>query len=381
MVDLALSSMALAVFSRTQRHPPAATEASSRYHRLLQVAQERVSKIQMPAVTASSIDACLLAAFLMGRYEGVIDTPRHLHLKYSLAPLQRWSHYDGIMAILKFWYDKMRHEPPTFIAKHTRRQLIKMSLLRKAPLPGWILDGHRFGERGLERVYDRIIVRIVNLSHSLEFFQPTNGLQDENAKRMNIEAFDLDRALQDWVNQISSIQSYHSHDLTKFDSWLWPGREVYSSIVYTYSKPECAAIWVEYFAARLLVNNIRSKLLDMSHLANSVNFDFEEQRLDCITTLKAVADSLASSIPFCLGKFEANGINTQFDKESSMFSKSEEIKPYLVNWVGWPLTVASSLKCIDIKQQLWFRAELASLGGMIGDSHLECAGTKQWVGL
>jgi hypothetical protein len=62
MVDLALSSMALAVYSRIQQHPPAAIEASSRYYRLLRVAQERIAQLAIPTLDERDIDACLLAA-------------------------------------------------------------------------------------------------------------------------------------------------------------------------------------------------------------------------------------------------------------------------------------------------------------------------------
>ena len=72
MVDLALSSMALAVFSRTQKHPAAATEASPRYYRLLRVAQERIAQLGISTLDEQKIDACLLAIFLMGRYEGTM---------------------------------------------------------------------------------------------------------------------------------------------------------------------------------------------------------------------------------------------------------------------------------------------------------------------
>ena len=379
MVDLALSSMALAVYSRTQRHPPAATEASSRYCRLLQIAQERIAQIEILAVSESSIDACLLAVYLMGRYEGVTHYRGRLDSKDSLTSLQSWSHYSGVMAILKVWNDNLSHNTATFIIKHTRRQLLKLSLLSNIPLPDWILDGNRFGEHDLELDYDRIVVRMINLRYRSRNLQQKNGLQVAKAEELNNEARELDKALQDWVAQIPSIYSYHRHILTESDPWLWPKRHFYSSIVYSYSKPGSAAIWVEYFAARMLINSTRLRVLELSHPHSLVDFTYEEQRLECIATLKAMADSLASSIPFCLERFKAYGPDSPIREASVTSNTNEEIKPYLANWVVWPLTIASSLEQIDIEQQLWFRSELARLGRTIGDGLLECAETDQWV--
>jgi hypothetical protein len=376
MVDLALSSMALAVYSRTQQHPPAATEASSRYYRLLQITQERIAQIKILVVSESSIDACLLAAFLMGRYEAVTHHPGHLCSKDSLTSVQSWSHYDGVMAILKAWNDNLSHNTATFIIKHTRRQLIKSSLLRNLPLPDWILNGNRFGEHDLELDYDRIVVRMVNLHYRLGNLQK-NGQQVAKAEELSNEARELDKALQDWIAQIPSIYSYDRHILTESDPW--PKRHFYSPIVYSYSKPGYAAVWLEYFATRMLINSIRLRVLELSHPPPLVDFTYEEQRLECITTLKAMADGLASSIPFCLERFMANAPDSPISEASVTFNTNEEIKPYLANWVVWPLTIASSLERIVIKQQLWFRSELTSLGRTIGNGVLECAEANHWI--
>jgi hypothetical protein len=347
VVDLALSSMALAVYSRTQQHPPAATEASLRYYRLLQIAQEQIAQTQILAVSEPSIDACLLAAFLMGRYEGVTHHPGHLDSKGSLLSLPSWSHYDGVMAILKVWNDHLSHNAAAIIIKHTRRQLIKFSLLRNLLLPEWILDGNRFGEHELEHDYDRIVVQMVNLCYKLRNLQQKNDLQPAKAEELNNEARELDKALQGWIAQIPTIHSYHRHILTQSDPW--PKAHFYSSVVYSYSNPGYAAVWVEYFAARMLINNTRLRVLELSHSPPLVDFTANEQRLECITTLKAMANSLASSIPFCLERVKASFPDSPSREVPVTFNAIEEIKPYLANWIVWPLTVASSLERIDIK--------------------------------
>jgi hypothetical protein len=143
MVDLALSSLALVVFSRIQQHPLAATEASSRYYHLLRVAQKRIGQLAVPTLHEQNIDAWLLATALMSRYEGATVDPSCLQSSDLFTSRQRWSHHDGLKAILNVWHDNSNHHAPAFIVMQTRRELIKSLLLRALPLPGWMEDGSR----------------------------------------------------------------------------------------------------------------------------------------------------------------------------------------------------------------------------------------------
>ena len=378
MVDLALSSMALSVYSKTQRYPLAAIEASSKYYRLLRLAQERIAQVGVLTLDERNIDACLLAVLLMGRYEGATYRPGDPNSRDSFTSLQSWSHHDGAMAILKVWNDNLSHNPATYIIKQIRRGLIKSSLLRNLPLPDWMLNGDRFGERDLELDYDHTIVRIVNLHYASASLQQKNGEQFEKAEELNNEARELDKALQDWAAHFPSTWSYKRHVLTESDPS--PRRPFYSLTVYSYLRHGYAAVWSLYFATRMLINSTRLRILGMSRPNPLVNFTY--QRLECNAQLKAMADSLASTIPFCLERFKvAEYPNSPIRQTSITLSTNEEIKPYLANLIVWPLTIASSLEEIDVRQQLWFRSELARLGRITGAGVLECAEKGQWVTL
>ncbi|TAQ86698.1 hypothetical protein B7494_g4977 [Chlorociboria aeruginascens] len=375
MVDLALCSMALAVYSRTHQHPTAGTEASLRYYRLLRVAQEQIAQVMITQkLDVRSIDACLLAMFLMGRYEGTTHCPSDPNPK----PLKSlWSHHDGAMATLKLWNDKLSHNPATAIVRQTRRGLIRSALLRNIPLPDWMLSGDRFGEHGLELEYDRVFVRMVNLHHVAVKLQQGGVLETVNTEELNKEARELDNALQYWATKIPKAFSYRRHTLPEPGSR--PKRHFSSSTVYSYSKPQYAAIWGQYFSARLFINNTRLRLLEMSHLEPWVESTFEQQRLECVGQLKVMADNLASTIPFCLERFKLENPKSPSSETSITLNANEDIKPYLATLVVWPLTIASSLHRIDVRQQQWFRSELAGLGRLIGDGALEFAETDQWV--
>lgn len=376
MVDLALSSMGLVVYARTQRNPLAAKEAASKYYRLLRVAQARIAQVGIPALDGRNIDACLLAIFLMGRYEGATHRLSEVDLKGSFTSL--WSHHDGAMAILKVWNEDPNHDPGTFIIKQTRRGLMRSSLLRNLPLPDWLLDGDRFGEHDGELDYDRIAVRVVNLHYASASLEQRNGRHIAKAEELDDEARELDEALQAWAARFPSTWSYQRLTLPESDAR--PRRHFYSSIVYSYSRVGYAAVWSQYFATRMLINSIRLRVLRLSRSNPLVDLRYQQQRSECTVHLKAMSDGLASSVPFCLERFKiAVSPNSTIRKTTTTFNTSDEIKPYLANLIVWPLTIASSLEGIDVRQQLWFRSELAGLGRITGIGVLECAETNQWA--
>ncbi|MCJ1235937.1 hypothetical protein MMC14_003911 [Varicellaria rhodocarpa] len=372
--------MALAVYSRTQRHPVAATEASLRYDRLLRVAQERIAQVGISIFDERDIDACLLVVFLMGRYEAVTYRPSDLNPKDSFSTLRLWFHHNGAMAILKVWYDNPGRTPATFIIKQTRRGLIRSSLLRNLPLPDWLIDGEIFGERDLELDYDRIFVRSVNLHHVSVSFRQKNNVSITRAKDLNNEAQELDKALEDWVTRFPSIWSYQQHTLKEPD--LWPGKHFYYPVVYSHSNFGYAAVWNQYFSLRMLVNSTHLRILEIGCPLSTDDIIHEQQQRDCMARLKVMSDSLAISIPSCLERFKAVDVpNSLICQTAITLNTDEKIKPNLAVLAVWPLTVASSLEGIDSKQQLWFRSQLARLGKTTGEGVLERTETDPWITL
>jgi len=380
MVDLALSSMALAVFSRTQQRPQAATEASSIYHRLLRVAQERIAQLATSAVDDKGIDCFLLAVSLMGRYEGVTNPPEEFRSKGCLKSLQTWSHHDGAMAILKVWYDNLSHNSASCIMKQTRREFLRSSLLRNISLPDWMLDGSPFGEHDLQLDYDRIVVRLVNLRYASTSLEQRDGLNTMQTVQLSTEAQELDRLLQDWATKIPSDCSYRRHILTEPDQPdLLPKRHFHSSTVYSFPTPGNAAAWSQLFALRMLVNSTRLQVLEPSHPDSFAISNYDTQRLECIDQLNATAESLASSIPFALERFNVDKSSSPINQTSISINTDNRIKPYLASMVMWPLTIASSIEEIDARQQVWFRSELTSLGRITGDGILESTEADEWA--
>ncbi|KAI9705820.1 MAG: hypothetical protein M1836_005226 [Candelina mexicana] len=370
--------MALAVYARTQQHPQAITEASSKYQRLLGVAQERIGSGEIITMDEQNLDAFLLAILLMGRYEGVMHRSNDIKSNGSFRSFQSWFHHDGAMAILNVWKGNPNRVPATKIIKQTRRGLIRSSLLRNLPLPQWILDGVCFGEDA--KGYDNIFTRAVNLHHAMLSLQENDEDHTAQAADLVLELRELDEALQDWVARFPSSWSYQRHTLTT--AGPWPSKHFYSSVVLSYTELGYGVTWSQYFAMSILINSIRWRVLKFSYLKQLAGSLYKQQQLECISQLSAMADELASTIPFVLGRIKVlNDPDSSSRQPSIKLNMKEEIKPHLASLAVWPLTIASSLEGINIRQQLWFRCELATLGRILGAGVLECAETSDWAKL
>jgi hypothetical protein len=375
MVDLAISAVALAIFSRTQQHPPAAREAYLRYGRLLRVVQEQITQVEIPRCDENGFDKFLLTIVLMAWYETAMHQPASLKPKNLPSSQHSWSHHDGAMVILKVWND--RGHPPSSIIKQSRRGLLRSALLRNRSLPDWVWDGSRFGERGLDLGFDSILVRVVNLRHKFKNLKQNKHLETAEAEDLNNEARELDGACREWTLQIPSEWLYKSDSILN----SWPRRDFYSSTVYICARHGYAAVWIQYFALRMLLNTTLLGLLELRRPLQLQVHDstYQQQHRECITRLKAMADSLASTIPFSFGRFKADKVEASDSRPTLTLNIDEEIPPALALPTVWPLSMASSLDGIEPGQQLWFRAQLAHLGRVLGDGALECAGTDQWT--
>ncbi|KAL8822097.1 MAG: hypothetical protein Q9191_007163 [Dirinaria sp. TL-2023a] len=382
VLDLAVSSLALAVFSRIKQHSKAAIEASQNYEQLLQLLRTKILSLN-----SDTIDTCLLAIFHMSRYEEAIHQSGHSYPKTPLrTALRSFSHHDGALAILRIWREQLNHSgPATDIIKHTRRGLIRSALLRNLAVPEWMQDGAKFGEQGHDLEYDGIVVRIATLRQRLSTLVKDNLFADHHyhdvasvAKELNKEAVAIDIALQNWRSHFSTAWYYERHDLP--DSSAWPTKDFWSPVVYSYASIPYAAVWTQYYAMRMLINSTHLTIFEF-FVPFSDNLTWN-QHLDCLSNMKLMGDDLASSLPFCLQKFKVTkSSESSYHGKSIKPSTNGDIKPQLATLIVWPLTIASSLRNVDVQQRLWFRSVLAHLGKLVGLSVLECAEDDLWLEL
>ncbi|KAE8164480.1 hypothetical protein BDV40DRAFT_310940 [Aspergillus tamarii] len=380
ILDLAVSSLALAIFSRTQNYPHATVVASATYHRLLQVAQSTIHYL-----TPDNIDPCLLAVFFMGRYEDSIYRPETKAPPVHASP--SFSHHDGALAILKVWNDRFsRDRPATDVIKHTRRGVVRSALLRNTALPHWIHDGAFFGERGLELEYDRVIISLANIRHRLFALADeitSHGTTPQNESILKLgqidnESHTLDLDLETFLSHIPDAwRQSQQHTLSNVDLPSWPSANFYSPILYSYPSPTYAALWSQYNATKMLVKSTRLRVLAL-HNPNNLTL---KQKLSF--DMRCVSEDLAATVPFALQRVRVIGAthSTSSPRSSISLNLKAEVKPTDASLVIWPLTIASGLEYVGSEQKAWFKAQLARLGRVVGFGLFESVETDQWLKL
>ena len=367
MVDLALSSMALAIFARAQNHAPAAMEASKSYCNALNIAQEKITGLTKSALDECDIDSCLLAVSLMSRYELAAH-----HFGVFDSSIQSCSHYGGAVAILKVWNNKLQKKTPTFIIRHTRKELIKSAIIRGRRVPDWLLDGTRFGEQEDALAYDHIVARLSKLRFDFKCLRNSHP-QIELAQQLDAEAQELDDISQKWASLVPFTCSPVRHIITCSDGFPLPRKHFYSDVAYSYPKYGNSAAWCQYYAVRMLINSILLGILDMRREV-LMPCDYGRRRINCLAHVRAMGGSIAASIPFCLEKLRIQE-NCSDGQSSVTLITDENVKPHSASLLAWPLTIASTIAELDHGQRVWFTSELAALGKVIGDGILEGAET------
>ena len=380
MLNLAVSSKALAIFSQAQQYPPAAAEASMKYRRLLCITHDAVSHLEK-----DNVDACLLAIFLMSRYEDAMHQPFQHHVQSPfLSTLQSFSHHDGAFAVLKSWKDRLSYiQPATDIIRHTRRCAIKSAILRSLAIPHWMIEGTSFGEEGFDLEYDRIIVQLTNVRHRLSTLlneqqntQPLYERPNSVAEELSKDAQGAEEALQRWVTQFPSTWCYQRHTLQSAD--FSSRSDLYSPVVFSYSSPAYAAVWAKYYATRMLI--ISTSLTILEFLRPELDLVVGERRFEYQSKMGAVAKDLASSVPICLQRFIVKEKSEPCSPQDSItLNTYEEMEPYIASLMVWPLSLASSLRHVEVEQKWWFKSKLARIGRIVGVRMLECAKTDHWL--
>lgn len=347
--------MALAVYARTQSSSLAASEAFATYHRLLSLTQLEVVR---PSPDAHCIDACLLTIFLMGRCESVMHQLNEALSSESFGDIKSWSHHDGAMALLRFWHLHFREAADSSIAKQTRRGILKSLLLRAKPVPKWLQGGRDFGEQTLELKYDGIFARLVNLRSAVTMHPELIGTGFEN--ELLSEARQIGQDLQDFEFSLASTWVCSECEVTRPDHENDPHSRVRLCTVSSH-----VAILTHVLATTLLVNHVHSTILQHRTI-------IDEESGSCQSGLHGAADNLTAMTAHYLKSLNV-------DNEMDHVQAQGRFRPYQVNPVIWPLTIAASVGSLDTDRLQWFKSTLVRLGKIVADGVLQRADSEEWL--
>ena len=390
MVDVAVSSMALAVFSKVQHHAQAAVEASIQYSKVLRTARTAIPEL---VISDKNIDACLLAVFLMSRYEDATyrdeSSSPQIH---DLSSLASFRHHDGAMALLKIWHSRQSCgiQPASAVIQQTRQGCIRSVFLRNLSVPRWMMDGSLFGESGLALDFDRVVVQLANLRHRIFKLGkriPVHEESPDKAKSQEAaiiynELQDADEALGRWSEQVTQDWEYRAPTVEELKGTA-PPEHFYSQQVYVYSTPASVALWIHFFAWKLLISATRLQALQYLGLDEAQARDVAHRRHLDIQVMHSMSLALASSVPFALQRLDYTHDGAFVSSTMPIkIRPSHEVDPSLAALIVWPLSIAASLEDgLDAGMRAWFASELSSTGKILGISVLRRPQATRWLQL
>ncbi|KAL2687613.1 hypothetical protein Neosp_005174 [[Neocosmospora] mangrovei] len=174
----------------------------------------------------------------------------------------------------------------------------------------------------------------------------------------------LDQDIQTWAARLPSKWSYSQHILP--ETCDFSQDEFYSKAVSTCAKLGYTAVWNEHYAIRMFISHTRLQIL---HLAPQPN---PAETHEYLSQLGSSADSLASFVPFCLGRIRKT-------PKGSVELSDEPFKPYLASLVVWPLSLASGLHTLEPAQRQWFSSTVARVSEKSSECLYAYAASDYWA--
>ncbi|KEF52434.1 uncharacterized protein A1O9_11675 [Exophiala aquamarina CBS 119918] len=322
----------------------------------------------------------------MARYEATI----YDDISGNVSNCKSLSHHDGARAVLKLWKTGLSQKmAATEVIKHTRRGLIRSTLLTGSLVPKWMQNGHDFGERGRELAFDQIMVQLLNLRHEVHHLcrkhGDVHGFDSDKITPRALELFDelrdIDGALQDWKAHFPRGWTYRT---AYSDSELSGNRtDTAPWTVYSYTSPVHAWTWNQYITTCMLIDSTRIRILDICQNPSADEYSRKEQLKQCTSRIHTMCDQLAANIPYCLQRFKPSNSRTSEERELDhiWYSSDRKIKPYAANQLIWPVGIAAGISNMDPKQREWFKSMLGALGRITGLGVIACADTNNWLEL
>ncbi|KAJ5594047.1 uncharacterized protein N7459_000255 [Penicillium hispanicum] len=376
VLELAASSIALLLFSRTKLYPPATRVAFASYQESLATLRATLS---VPGCI--HIDACLLAVCLLARYEDAVfsfDQNKGIPLKESM---QIQKHHIGAIALLEYWVKCLAGtSAPTASITYARRALRKAALFGLIDLPDWLRDGALFGEEGFMRDLDRILIRAIDVRSQLKLFaEGQAGWQLRGPETMSTlraiqrEIRAIDIALSECKSLDADTSRCIQHALA--DHRVYSKKHFFHSRVYSFSNYAEAARCAHCHGYQILVNHLHISTLRL--LETFSPFQPRHPLVECQHMIDYLTEELMLVIPFGLDRFKVSEDPGLFG-DQIIINSDDDRRPYLAELMAIPLLIASTSDSVRMEYADWFRSQLADTGRLLGYGAVESATSSSW---
>ena len=375
ILGLSVSAVSHATFGRARKSSAALAMASSMYSKAL----VKTNAALRDAVQITD-DAVLLSALLLSFYENsVMERSSPTSWNIEAMASRSFAHHDGAMALLKL---RRQRASPTSksmeLDKLTRRQLMRTLVLRKMPLPLWLRDGSRYGEKGFALELDRYMVIVAKLRHQASRMQlgrsgctmVLDHQRREELQALQAEAQALDYALASWAAKLPADMHYSS-----FAVCADPNEDAYdrsyNGTIHIYPTVGHAGLWNRYRALRMAVNLIILQVL--ATLPPSSDLDSSILHETVRLNILGLAEHVCESVPFTLGTIRTYQVDghDQFYVTKAAISPKEGIKASTAYYICWPLALISTICAVPEEPRQYLRDTLLAVSEIVDDGVLE----------
>lgn len=388
-LNLAVNALSHAVFGKTKMVEEATCHADKLHVQSIARTYEEMKDLNRGD---ENIDQLLLAIMLMSTYENIMYGNKRHYANGSASSsadavgsrlFKSICHIEGASGLLKTRREN-GSAPNLPLDKVVRRQIVRTCILRGVAVPKWLRNGAVYGEKGPSLALDVLMVRVAALrAKTLPLFlgplfpgekESTihAGYRVLRAEAIAVEARELDDVLASWSRAVPEEWSW---TIERFPTTFGLGESdlVYDGAQHVYTSHAHATIWDRCRAARLIVNSIRIRALQLcldfrfpapsqgSCLITQGKIDSSQKNIDELT------NDICGSVPFFF-----HGTRSTTKTAMSIDHVVEcRVKPKMAGLLAWPLTVAISTDRVLDPQRQWLKARLKEVAISYGDSILE----------
>ncbi|TGO07281.1 hypothetical protein BTUL_0297g00040 [Botrytis tulipae] len=256
--------------------------------------------------------------------------------------------------------------------KITRRHLVRSLLLRSMPIPSWLKNRSIFGEIGSSLVPDQCLVEVADLRYCVNHI--SIGLDDIPASESGqivtkvrgvlVPAQELEMKLVKWAKEIP-MMDYWSTFRVRDDEEEPGANDIFDQTVHLYPSISHAAMWAQYRAIRLHVNEIILKVFHRE--IESSNPDTKFYKNIVRLNMEKLALDFSASLQFVLGWVELGRTGMKMIRKG----RRDAVKASTASLFCWPLTVSTMISEIPEQHRSYLKSRLRDVSELVDDGVLE----------
>lgn len=389
-LQLAILAIAHTTFGRSTKNSAALLIGSKAYSQALVAANLALRRIDSVVM-----DEVILTILLLGHFENSVAQNAQFDARdIKVIAAKAFTHHDGAIAILNL-RQKYRKEPyrsrhkvvpahgndsgtshkntGSEIDKIARRQLVRSLLLRSMSIPGWLKNGSLFGEIGSSLVLDQCLVEVAdlrycvnNVSNHLDGISATASRQIAMKMRgVLVLAQELENKLVKWAREVPMVDYWSRFRLTVDDNDDFGSSDIFDQTVHLYPSIGHAAMWAQYRAIRLHVNDIILKAFYIEVEFSNTETKFNQDIIK--SNMEKLALDFCASLPFVLGWVELEGTGMKMIRRGRRIAAIASTASLFC----WPLTASTIVSEIPEQHRSYLKSRLLDISEIVDDGVLE----------